>query len=168
MLVSVVWDFLNQKESQNKKYLLEMNTKKYIQVHVYASNCMARFNAEFFCLNIFFFTIIALKSLLRNIFMFLSPSSFVDWLSDLPFINVYSFWLAEQNIKIFALQVEPCSYTNLKYTCSIFQHSFIHYVIWNKWMSYIKTKGGQEGSLTPIGQMEPRSLSPAFSLMAWP
>lgn len=75
-----------------------MNTKKYIHVHVYASNCTARFNAELFCLNIFFFTIIALKSLLRNIFMFLSPSSFVDWLSDLPFINVYSFWLAEQNI----------------------------------------------------------------------
>lgn len=46
----------------------------------------------------FFLTIIALKSLLRNIFIFLSPSSFVDWLSDLPFINVYSFWLAEQNI----------------------------------------------------------------------
>lgn len=55
MLVSVVWDFLNQKESQNKKYLLEMNTKKYIHVHVYTSNCMARFNAIFFGLNIFFF-----------------------------------------------------------------------------------------------------------------
>lgn len=55
MLVSVVWDFLNQKESQNKKYLLEMNTKKYIHVHVYTSNCMARFNAIFFGLNIFIF-----------------------------------------------------------------------------------------------------------------
>lgn len=75
-----------------------MNTKKYIHVHVYTSNCMARFNAIFFYKNILFFTIIALKSLLRNIYIFLSPSSFVDWLSDLPFINVYSFWLAEQNI----------------------------------------------------------------------
>lgn len=98
MLVSVVWDFLNQKESQNKKYLLEMNTKKYIHVHVYTSNCMARFNAIFFGLNIFFFTIIALKSLLCYNFIFLSPYSFADWLSNLPFINVYSFCLAEQNI----------------------------------------------------------------------
>lgn len=73
MLVSVVWDFLNQKESQNKKYLLEMSTKKYIHVHVYASNCMARFNAEFFCLNIFFLQLLLWKACCVIILYFCLP-----------------------------------------------------------------------------------------------
>lgn len=75
-----------------------MNTKN-IYMYMYTLQTVWPDSMQYFSFfKYFFFTIIALKSLLRNIFIFLSPSSFVDWLSDLPFINVYSFWLAEQNI----------------------------------------------------------------------
>lgn len=99
MLVSVVWDFLNQKESQNKKFFCLKWIPKNIYMYMYTLQTVWPDSMQnFFFKYFFFFTIIALKSLLRNIFIFLSPSSFVDWLSVLPFINFYSFWLAEKNI----------------------------------------------------------------------
>lgn len=136
MLVSVVWDLLNQKESQNKKIICLKWIPKNIYMYMYTLQTVWPDSMQyFFFLNIFFFTIIALKSLLRNIFIFLSPSSFVDW-SQISHLSMFIHfgWLN----KIFR-----------------FLHSKSNHVVSKKDPS------------PPIGQMEPRSLSPAGLFRWW-